>query len=95
MRLLLVVSFLFAFQLPYSVSFAQSMTSAYEFADSLEKEIENREVTLINERFDAEELLSRIIFKGSENKEVIDFNNGFSDSFKKGFNYGNILLGNL
>jgi hypothetical protein len=68
------------------------MTSAYAFADSLEKEIENRETTLINSRFNVEELIDRIVFKGSDNQEVINFNKGFTASFREKFKYGNILL---
>ncbi|MFT6961089.1 MAG: tetratricopeptide (TPR) repeat protein [Flammeovirgaceae bacterium] len=71
------------------------MTSAYAFADSLEREIENRETTLINARFNADKFLDKIIFKIPDNRKLTNFNTAFAIGFKKTFDFGNILLTNF
>ena len=58
---------------------------------AIDSTIYNGEKEYVNNLFDMDVFMNSFLIK-SEDKEIIEFNTGFSDGFRKGFDYGNIMV---
>lgn len=58
---------------------------------AIDSTIYNGEKEYINNLFDIDGFINSFLIK-SKDKEIIEFNDGFSKGFRKGFDYGNIMV---